>query len=210
MTEPSALTLDDWSVSEWLGAPHPDYAVGDLAGRVVLAAAFQMLCPACVQTTVPQLRLAAATFAPDQVAVVGLHTVFEHHAAMTPLALKVFLSEYRITFPVGVDRPRAEGPLPATMRDWDLQGTPTTLLLDRAGRLRQDPARDQARMLGLQGYWREYLKLRAARGGEDAELADLRWAIEELRVSTFAQELGTAQPVSPKRIARLLEAATRS
>ena len=75
----------------------------------------------------------------------------------------------------------------------------------RAERLRQDPARDQSRMLGLQGYWREYLRLRATRGGEDAPLAELRWAIEELRVSTFAQELGTAIPVSPKRIARMLE-----
>ena len=34
----------------------------------------------------------------------------------------------------------------------------------RAERLRLDPARDQARMLGVQLYWREYLKLRAARG----------------------------------------------
>jgi ATP-dependent helicase HrpA len=33
----------------------------------------------------------------------------------------------------------------------------------------------------------------------------LRWALEELRVSLFAQELGTAEPVSPKRLARLLE-----
>ncbi|GAA0707520.1 ATP-dependent RNA helicase HrpA [Dokdonella soli] len=75
----------------------------------------------------------------------------------------------------------------------------------RAERLRQDPARDQARMLALQGYWRDYLKLRAERGGEDAELAELRWLVEELRVSTFAQELRTAEPVSPKRLAKLVE-----
>jgi len=75
----------------------------------------------------------------------------------------------------------------------------------RAERLRQDPARDQARMLAIQGYWRDYLKLRAQRGGEDEALAELRWLIEELRVSTFAQELGTAGTVSPKRIARLVE-----
>ncbi|HEY0178585.1 MAG TPA: ATP-dependent RNA helicase HrpA, partial [Dokdonella sp.] len=75
----------------------------------------------------------------------------------------------------------------------------------RAERLRQDPARDQARMLAVQGYWREYLKRRAARGGDDAELSALRWLIEELRVSTFAQELGTTEPVSPKRIAKLIE-----
>jgi len=76
----------------------------------------------------------------------------------------------------------------------------------RAERLRHDPARDQARMLALQGYWRDYLKLRAERGGEDAQLAELRWLIEELRVSTFAQELRTTESVSPKRIAKLVEA----
>jgi ATP-dependent helicase HrpA len=75
----------------------------------------------------------------------------------------------------------------------------------RAERLRQDPARDQARMLALQGYWREYLKLRAERGGEDASLAELRWLVEELRVSTFAQELRTPEAVSPKRLAKLVE-----
>jgi ATP-dependent helicase HrpA len=76
----------------------------------------------------------------------------------------------------------------------------------RAERLRQDPARDQARMLGVQLYWREYLKLRAARGGDDAPLDELRWLVEELRVSTFAQEIRTAEPVSPKRLAKLVEA----
>ena len=74
----------------------------------------------------------------------------------------------------------------------------------RAERLRQDPARDQARMLGVQLYWREYLKLRATRGDE-AELEELRWLVEELRVSTFAQELRTAESVSPKRLGKLVE-----
>jgi ATP-dependent helicase HrpA len=59
-------------------------------------------------------------------------------------------------------------------------------------------------MLALQGYWRDYLKLRAG-GVEESMLAELRWLIEELRVSTFAQELGTAETVSPKRLARLVE-----
>jgi len=74
----------------------------------------------------------------------------------------------------------------------------------RAERLRQDPARDQARMLGVLAYWREYLKLRAARGADPA-LDELRWLVEELRVQTFAQELRTAETVSPKRLAKLLE-----
>ncbi|HEY6543644.1 MAG TPA: DUF3418 domain-containing protein, partial [Dokdonella sp.] len=54
-------------------------------------------------------------------------------------------------------------------------------------------------------YWRDFLNLRASRG-DDASLRELRWLIEELRVSTFAQELRTAESVSPKRLAKLVEA----
>ena len=75
----------------------------------------------------------------------------------------------------------------------------------RAERLRQDASRDQARMLTVRGYWRDYLTLKATRGGEDASLAELRWLIEELRVSLFAQELKTAETVSPKRLGKLIE-----
>jgi len=75
----------------------------------------------------------------------------------------------------------------------------------RAERLRQDPARDQGRMLGVQLYWREYLKRRAS-GVEAAALEELRWLVEELRVSVFAQELKTAEPVSPKRLAKAVAA----
>jgi ATP-dependent helicase HrpA len=75
----------------------------------------------------------------------------------------------------------------------------------RAERLRQDPARDQQRMLQVLPYWRAYLKHRAG-GAAPAALAELRWLIEEWRVSLFAQELKTAEPVSAKRLARALEA----
>ncbi|HEX6834502.1 MAG TPA: ATP-dependent RNA helicase HrpA [Rudaea sp.] len=74
----------------------------------------------------------------------------------------------------------------------------------RAERLRQDATRDQARMLTVRGYWRDYLKLKAERG-EAASLEELRWLIEELRVSLFAQELKTAEPVSPKRLGKVIE-----
>ena len=42
-------------------------------------------------------------FDPNQVVCIGLHSVFEHHHAMTPAALEVFLHEYHITHPVAVD-----------------------------------------------------------------------------------------------------------
>jgi len=43
------------------------------------------------------------------------------------------------------------------------------------------------------------------RGSGDRALDELRWLIEELRVSLFAQELKTAEPVSPKRLGKLIE-----
>jgi ATP-dependent helicase HrpA len=75
----------------------------------------------------------------------------------------------------------------------------------RGERLRQDPARDQQRLLQVMPYWRAYLQQRAA-GTAASELAELRWLIEEWRVSLFAQELKTAEPVSAKRLAKALAA----
>ena len=78
----------------------------------------------------------AAKFNPAEVAVIGLHSVFEHHAVMTPAALQVFMAEYKWPFPVGIDTPDGDGP-PKTMTAYQMQGTPTLLLFDRAGRLRR-------------------------------------------------------------------------
>ncbi|MCW0200788.1 MAG: ATP-dependent RNA helicase HrpA [Rhodanobacter thiooxydans] len=75
----------------------------------------------------------------------------------------------------------------------------------RGERLRQDPAKDQQRLLQVLPYWRAYLQQRAA-GADPAGLDELRWLIEEWRVSLFAQELKTAEPVSAKRLARALAA----
>ena len=48
--------------------------------------------------------------------------------------------------------------------------------------------------------------LRPERRG-DADVLDIRWMIEELAVSQFAQRLGTAHPVSEKRIYKAMDAA---
>jgi peroxiredoxin len=127
----------DWDIMQWLNTDRP-LNLASLHGRVVVAAAFQMLCPGCVMQTIPQMRQVHSLFAADDVAVVGLHTVFEHHEAMTPTALAAFLHEYKVTFPVGVDRPGERGdPIPSTMRRYAMQGTPTLILIDRSGRLRR-------------------------------------------------------------------------
>jgi ATP-dependent helicase HrpA len=55
----------------------------------------------------------------------------------------------------------------------------------------------------IQPRWRAYLdraQAHAKRGVYDPELIHYRWMLEELRVSLFAQELGTCQPVSPQRL----------
>ena len=52
-------------------------------------------------------------------------------------------------------------------------------------------------------FWEQYRELvttREARIASRAALAEYRWMLEEYRVSLFAQELGTAYPVSPKRL----------
>ena len=122
--------------SQWFNADAP-VSLASLRGKVVVVEAFQMLCPGCVSHGLPQAQRLRQVFPEEQVAVLGLHTVFEHHAAMTPVALQAFLHEYRIGFPVGVDTPSDTSPIPRTMAAYGLRGTPTLLLIDRAGRLRQ-------------------------------------------------------------------------
>ena len=100
-----------------------------------------------------------------------------------------------------------------------LRDTPAGLLAEyprylkalslRAERALRDPQRDQARMLELKPFHDALLAAR--RSGREREPAwqALRWDLEELRVSVFAQELGTKRQVSAKRLARQLEALTR-
>lgn len=121
-------------VSKWFNVQAPVTLAG-LRGRVVAIEAFQMLCPGCVSHGLPQAQRIADTFGND-VTVLGLHTVFEHHDAMTPVSLEAFLDEYLISFPVGVDAHDRPGGAPITMTRYELRGTPSLVLIDRAGTIR--------------------------------------------------------------------------
>lgn len=121
-------------VDQWVNTDQP-IDLGSLLGKVVVIEAFQMLCPGCVAHGIPQAHRIDKYFPETDVEVLGLHAVFEHHAAMTPVALAAFVSEYRVSFPVGIDRPTDTG-IPETMRAYELQGTPTLIVIDRQGRLR--------------------------------------------------------------------------
>ncbi|MGE0765853.1 MAG: peroxiredoxin family protein [Hyphomicrobiaceae bacterium] len=121
--------------SGWINSGEP-LSLARLRGRVVVLVAFQMLCPACVEHALPQAKRLRAKFSSSEVAIVGLHSVFEHHRVMTPAALDVFVREFKLPFPVAIDEADGEG-MPRSMAAYQMQGTPTLLLFDRAGRLRR-------------------------------------------------------------------------
>jgi ATP-dependent helicase HrpA len=71
----------------------------------------------------------------------------------------------------------------------------------RADRWRQNPAKNAERAAQLAPYVAAVAKQRVREGGDA-----LRWLVEEFRVSLFAQELGTAEPVSAVKLDRALAA----
>ena len=125
----------DLLISSWINTELP-IALSDLKGRVVVLHAFQMLCPACVSHGIPQASAIHAAFPQTDLAVVGIHTVFEHHDAMNAIALKAFVHEYKIGFPIGIDMPDAVSGIPITMQRFGMRGTPSLIVLDRKGIVR--------------------------------------------------------------------------
>jgi len=74
-------------------------------------------------------------------------------------------------------------------------------ITSRLDKYRADPARDAARMAELRPQEQRYWRLVTERKGVlDTRMQEFRWLLEELRVSFFAQELKTPQPVSVKRL----------
>jgi peroxiredoxin len=127
------------AISEWINST--PLSLKELRGRVVVLHAFQMLCPGCVLHGTPLAqklhdRFASSDPTNSDVAVIGIHTVFEHHGAMTSVSLRAYLHEFRITMPIGIDEPGADSSLPTTMQRYDMRGTPTLILIDRQGKLR--------------------------------------------------------------------------
>ncbi|WP_104398681.1 redoxin domain-containing protein [Vibrio penaeicida] len=118
----------------WLNSDIP-IELRDLRGKVVVLHTFQMLCPGCVSHGLPQASKIHQFFKDDDVQVIGLHTVFEHHQGMQLESLKAFVHEYRLTFPIGIDAPSG-GDIPITMAEYGLPGTPTLVLIDKSGQIR--------------------------------------------------------------------------
>lgn len=79
----------------------------------------------------------------------------------------------------------------------------------RLEKLGVDPHRDRAQMLRVeqvQQAWQQWIQRLPAVRRQAPEVQAIRWMIEELRVSYFAQQLGTPYPVSDKRIQQAMEA----
>ncbi len=119
-------------VEKWLNTEKA-LTLASLKGKVVAIHAFQMLCPGCVLHGVPQAQKLFEMFSEEHVAVLGLHTVFEHHEAMQEKSLRAFLHEFRIQFPVGIDQASVGSPIPKTMELYQMQGTPSWILIDPQG-----------------------------------------------------------------------------
>nr|WP_298129969.1 ATP-dependent RNA helicase HrpA [uncultured Pseudoxanthomonas sp.] len=76
----------------------------------------------------------------------------------------------------------------------------------RAERAKRDPAKDQARMLELKPFADALAQARQDGASDLPAWQVLRWELEELRVSVFAQELGAKSGISPKKLAQRLQA----
>ena len=80
----------------------------------------------------------------------------------------------------------------------------------RLDKLRADPLRDAQRLAELRPLGQRWLRTLADRKGTaDARLDEFRWLLEELRISLFAQELRTPQPVSVKRLDKVWQQLTQ-
>ena len=73
----------------------------------------------------------------------------------------------------------------------------------RLDKLDRAPDKDRHLRIDVEPLWEDCKQRMAASAGDDPALDDYRWQIEELRVSLFAQELGTEKPVSVQRLEKL-------
>jgi len=82
----------------------------------------------------------------------------------------------------------------------------------RLEKLAIDPNRDRAQMSKVehvQNMWQQWLAKFSPIQKNMPEVQEIRWMIEELRISLFAQQLGTPYPISDKRIIQTMESVSQ-
>ena len=129
------MKAKDLIIEKWLNSPE-DFKLELADGKIKYIHVFQMLCPGCVYHGVPQTIEVFDKYNSENFQVLGLHSVFENHEVMNEAALKVFIKEWRLQMPIAIDKLLPGEWMPATMRSYGLQGTPTTLIIDGNGELR--------------------------------------------------------------------------
>jgi len=129
------IKAEQWHISDWFNTDKP-ITLESLKGKVVAIHAFQMLCPGCVSHGLPQATKMHQLFKDKGLAVIGLHSVFEHHETMNKTALNAFIHEYKLSFPIGIDAASIQGPIPQTMELYNMSGTPSVVLIDKSGFIR--------------------------------------------------------------------------
>ena len=73
----------------------------------------------------------------------------------------------------------------------------------RIARAKVSPSSDRKKAERFAPFWEQYRQAVTTKGfrfASRAALVEYRWMLEEYRISVFAQELGTSEPVSPKRL----------
>ncbi|KAA2284888.1 ATP-dependent RNA helicase HrpA [Arenimonas fontis] len=193
--------------------------------------AHERLCEDLVQSALADLLAGGMEDIRDREAFRSL--VADAGRRLFPLAMQRLSLAERILGQVAEIRPKLEAPLmgwaKANLDDLRdrlaelvppgfLRETPAGALAElprylkalelRIERALRDPVRDQARMLELKPFVDALAAARADGRATRPEWQALRWDLEELRVSLFAQELGTRRQVSAKRLARQLQALT--
>ncbi|MBN50577.1 MAG: alkyl hydroperoxide reductase [Spongiibacteraceae bacterium] len=122
------------NASQWINSERKN--ISAMRGKVIVLSFFQMLCPGCAAHSIPQSKKIHELYRSQDVQLIGIHSVFEHHDVMTPAALKVFAHEYKLKYPIAIDRASPHGVVPCTMSAYDIQGTPSLVLIDRKGHVR--------------------------------------------------------------------------
>lgn len=124
----------EFSISKWLNTKEEEFNFS--ASTVKLLHFFQMKCRGCVEYGIPEAKEMSEIFQGEDFEVIGIHSVFENHEEMTESHLRKFLQEENVTFPIGIDLHKENQWMPETMKSLNLQGTPTTILLDKKGQIR--------------------------------------------------------------------------
>lgn len=131
----SRMRASEINAMKWINTPEP-IKLKSLRGKVVVIHAFQIFCPACVLQGIPQTNAIFEMYSSNDVQVIGLHSVFEHHDVMSVDALLAYIHEFRLKFPIAVDMPSKISAIPLSMQQFELKGTPSLILIDKKGYIR--------------------------------------------------------------------------